>query len=204
MTIPEKKHLDPERAQARREQVLNAAEICFSRSGFHGASMAEISKTAGMSSGHIYNYFDGKDSIIAAFVERDVERIAEKLLKMGQQENVLQAMMDNVESGVIENLDPKIWSIPLEISAEAARNPKIASLLQDADRRSRLNLREKLYKARLQRGIDTSDAELDGRVEAIVALFEGISLRSLKHPDLDAKSLIAACHLALKPLLFDK
>ncbi|GGC70894.1 TetR/AcrR family transcriptional regulator [Undibacterium terreum] len=204
MTNPEKKHLDPERAQARRDQVLNAAAICFARSGFHGASMAEISKAAGMSPGHIYNYFDGKDSIIAAFVERDVERIAEKLLRMGQQEDVVQAMLDNVESGVTENLDPKIWSIPLEISAEAARNPKIAALLQDADRRSRQHLRENLVKARLQRGIQTSDAELDGRVEAIIALFEGVSLRSLKHPDLDKKSLIAACHLALKPLLFDE
>lgn len=204
MINPEKKHLDAERAQARREQVLNAAAICFGRSGFHGASMAEISKAAGMSPGHIYNYFENKDAIIAAFVERDVVRISEKLLRMGQQEDILQAMLDSVESGVAENLDPKIWSIPLEMSAEAARNPKIAALLQDADRRLRLSLRANLYKARLQRGIDTSDADLDGRVEAIVALFEGISSRSLKHPNLDAKSLVVACRLALKPLLFNE
>jgi AcrR family transcriptional regulator len=203
MTIPEKKHLDPARAQARREQVLDAAAVCFGRSGFHGASMAEISKTAGMSAGHIYNYFDSKDAIIAAFVERDAERIAAKLLDIGQQDDILQAMLDNVGIGVVENLDPKRWGIPLEMSAEAARNPKIALLLQDADRRSRLNLREILCKARLQRGLVTSDAELDGRVEAIIAFFEGVSLRSLKHPDLDIKSLVAACNRALKPLLFD-
>jgi len=76
MSTTEKRHSDPERAQLRRNQVLEAAASCFRRSGFHGASMAEISKAAGMSAGHIYNYFDGKDAIIAAFVEQNVERVA--------------------------------------------------------------------------------------------------------------------------------
>ena len=41
------------RAEARKTQVLNAATECFRRQGFHGASMAQISKAAGMSVGHI-------------------------------------------------------------------------------------------------------------------------------------------------------
>ena len=44
---------ESERAVLRRNQVLDAAAICFRNHGFHGASMAQISKTAGMSPGHI-------------------------------------------------------------------------------------------------------------------------------------------------------
>ena len=42
-------HVPTDRALARRQQVLDAAAECFRRRGFHGASMAEIAKTAGMS-----------------------------------------------------------------------------------------------------------------------------------------------------------
>ena len=57
--------------------MLDAAAICFRNHGFHGASMAQISKTAGMSPGHIYHYFDNKEAIIAAIVERDMEEMME-------------------------------------------------------------------------------------------------------------------------------
>ena len=73
--MTEKRHIDPERAANRRRQVLDAAATCFRRSGFHGASMSEISKAAGMSAGHIYNYFASKDAIIAAFVEENETRV---------------------------------------------------------------------------------------------------------------------------------
>ena len=59
---------ESQRAEVRRQQVLDAAAQCFRASGFHGASMAEIARTAGMSPGHIYNLFANKDDIISAIV----------------------------------------------------------------------------------------------------------------------------------------
>ncbi|MCL6483725.1 MAG: TetR/AcrR family transcriptional regulator, partial [Janthinobacterium lividum] len=133
----EKKHPDPERANTRRKQVLDAAESCFSRRGFHGASMAEISKAAGMSAGHIYNYFDSKDAIIAAFVIQKMERVTNMIQDLAQRDDPLQAVVDNASEHVMEKLDPKTWVMPLEIFAEASRNPVIADMLHCADQRSR-------------------------------------------------------------------
>lgn len=137
MNQVEKKHPDPERANTRRKQVLDAAESCFSRRGFHGASMAEISKAAGMSAGHIYNYFDSKDAIIAAFVMKNTERVSNLMQDLAQREDPLQSVIDNAGEHVLESLDPKTWVMPLEIFAEASRNPAIAEMLHCADRRSR-------------------------------------------------------------------
>jgi len=61
------------RNRARRDQILSAAMKCFVENGFHGSSMAELAKRAGMSVGHIYHYYESKDAIIEAIVDRDIE-----------------------------------------------------------------------------------------------------------------------------------
>ncbi|MEC5159567.1 MULTISPECIES: TetR/AcrR family transcriptional regulator [unclassified Janthinobacterium] len=202
MTITAKQRADQERTLNRRNQVLDAAAGCFRRSGFHGASMAEISKAAGMSAGHIYNYFASKDAIITAFVEKNLERVAAILLDLRQQEDPLQTMLDNAEHQVKENLDPEMWGLQLEIFSEASRNPTIATALRDADTRLRGELHSIMQRARLQRGLAADDATVAGRLEALIGLYQGISLRALHHPDMDQTSVIAAFRLALAPLLF--
>ena len=55
----------------RRAEILAAAQRCFVRSGFHGASMQEICAEAGMSPGNLYRYFPSKEALIAGIAERD-------------------------------------------------------------------------------------------------------------------------------------
>ena len=66
----------------RREQVLDAAEVCFRAEGFHGASMARLAAAAKMSVGHIYQYFDSKDAIIVALCERRFSGFEELLVRV--------------------------------------------------------------------------------------------------------------------------
>ncbi|MES2260661.1 MAG: TetR family transcriptional regulator [Pseudomonadota bacterium] len=202
MSITDKRHSDPERALSRRKQVLDAAAVCFSRSGFHGASMAEISKAAGMSAGHIYNYFDGKDAIIAAFVEQNVERISALMRNLEQHADPLQAMLDEVPNNVRENLNPATWALQLEICAEAARNPKIAALLHDADLRSRSQFRVLMRRAREQHQLAADDATLDGRMAALIAMYQGLHIRALHNPGQDEAEVVAAVRISVKALLF--
>ena len=54
----------------RRATILDAAEHCFSRSGFHQTSMSDICQAAGMSPGNLYRYFPSKEAIIAGIIER--------------------------------------------------------------------------------------------------------------------------------------
>lgn len=46
--------------------VLNAALAAFARSGFYGASMREIAKTARTSLSNVYNYFPSKAQLLVA------------------------------------------------------------------------------------------------------------------------------------------
>src|SRR6185295_5000216 len=61
----------------RRAEILAAAQRCFVRSGFHGASMQDICAEAGMSPGNLYRYFPSKESLIAGIAERDRAEVAQ-------------------------------------------------------------------------------------------------------------------------------
>ena len=198
----EKRHIDPERAATRRRQVLDAAATCFRRSGFHGASMSEISKAAGMSAGHIYNYFESKDAIIAAFVEENEHRVKEILGNIGSQPDPLQAIIDDVAQSVRENLDPDHWALPLEIAAESARNPAIAALSQQADRRMCEPFLAMLKAGRERHGLPADDALVEGRMQALICLYQGLQLRVLNYPGLPVDELVASFRVALRALLF--
>ncbi|MRV74935.1 TetR family transcriptional regulator [Duganella sp. FT92W] len=202
MSNNEKRHNDPERAQVRRQQVLDAAAICFKRSGFHGASMSEISKAAGMSAGHIYNYFDSKDAIIAAFVEQNVERVSAILRDLEQRADPLMGLVDDAESSVADHVDSDRIALQLEIWAEASRNPAIAAVVRDADLRSRTYFRNVLKTARERHQLDASDDTLDGLMEAVIAIFHGLHVRAIHNPDAGRPAIVASVRNALRAMLF--
>ena len=60
---------------AKRDQILDGANAVFSRMGFDAAGMADITREAGVSKGTIYVYFDSKDDLFAALVDRQREHL---------------------------------------------------------------------------------------------------------------------------------
>ena len=65
----------------RRAEILAAAQRCFVRSGFHGASMQEICAEAGMSPGNLYRYFRSKEALMAGIAERDRAEVAQQFAR---------------------------------------------------------------------------------------------------------------------------
>ncbi|MQA19182.1 TetR/AcrR family transcriptional regulator [Rugamonas rivuli] len=196
-----KRRTDPERAQNRRNQVLEAAAVCFARSGFHGASMSEISKQAGMSAGHIYNYFDSKDAIILAFVDREAEYVSGLLRDLATREDPLEAILDDAHIHIDESLDPQPWTVPLEMFAEASRNPVIAAKLRENEEVSRAQLRALVKSGRESRQLPVDDVLLDGRLDTMISYFQGLSIRALYRPNMNRASLVEAFRVAMRALL---
>jgi AcrR family transcriptional regulator len=59
----------PETLAARREQVLQAAETCFARQGFHQTTIQDVIRESELSAGCIYSYFASKEELIQAIGE---------------------------------------------------------------------------------------------------------------------------------------
>jgi AcrR family transcriptional regulator len=178
------------RAETRRAQIRAAAADCFRRHGFHGTSIAQISKAAGMSTGHIYHYFENKEAIIADIVAQDLQRLLTLTAELRSARDVKAAMIERAVVGVEENLDLGSAGLQLEIVAEAARNPHIAEIVRDADVRCREGLAETLRTLRRGAGHQDDDATLAGMVEALAAMFEGLRIRAIRNPGLDREAVV--------------
>lgn len=64
---------------AKREQILDGAKRVFMTVGFDAASMNDITREAGVSKGTIYVYFQSKDDLFAAIMERERGRLARSM-----------------------------------------------------------------------------------------------------------------------------
>jgi len=186
----------------RRNQVLDAAADCFCHHGFHGASIAVISKNAGMSAGHIYHYFENKEAIIAAIVERDLNQVMSIFDQIQNADDVLQTFLKCTSQGIDAKLDRKASALKIEVLAEAGRNDKVAEMLHRVDRIASSKFREVLRSARRDLP-PLSDVELDARGEVLGALFNGLMIRGLSNPDIDREALLAALEPTIKRLLAD-
>jgi len=52
-----------------RQRIEAAALVVFARHGFHGASMAAIAREAGVSTGNVYRYVDGKQALFDTVID---------------------------------------------------------------------------------------------------------------------------------------
>ncbi|MEJ2814712.1 MULTISPECIES: TetR/AcrR family transcriptional regulator [unclassified Caulobacter] len=185
--------------EARRQQILDAACDCVRQAGFHGASMAEIAKAAGLSVGQIYRYFENKEAIIAAIVAQDLAEMREKFAEMESRPgNLVDALSEHLPEAVDKCFDLGRAALTLEVLAEASRNPKVAAILRAADAQERVYAQAMLDRSRKP---EWTDAEFQARCEAVGLLFDGMIIRAVNHPDTDRGPLTEVLRRTLRQLL---
>lgn len=172
------------RVEAQRERILVAAQKCFVERGFHGASMANIADTAGMSAGLIYRYFAGKNEIILAIVEHQLAMLLGdiQLKRKVDMTAELIASFDRCGDAQTRGMNPALL---LEMSAEATRDPSIAASLDGFDKALRAALVRWLTDAGASGGCAMPEPIARQRALLMQLLFEGLKVRQTREPDLD-------------------
>lgn len=67
--LSEPKDFKEQMVEARRTQILLGAAQVFAEKGYYKATTREIAKSAGVSEGTIYNYFENKRELLFALIE---------------------------------------------------------------------------------------------------------------------------------------
>ncbi len=124
---------------ARREQILDAARICFLRNGFHRTSMQDVISEAGLSVGAVYRYFKSKNDIVAAIAEQYSEQIVETMAALvGDPNRSLMDLMTAATEFIDTNTGPDgPMRLAVQVWGEALRDEQAAATAKAAYTRVR-------------------------------------------------------------------
>ncbi len=172
----------------RRAEILEAAERCFARSGFHQTSMQEICAVAQMSPGNLYRYFSSKEAIIAGISERNRADAAQDFAAVAKASNFFDGLAELARHHLVERSAQEV-GLCAEIMAESRRNPEIATQYQQIETEVKAGLVAMLRNA-AERGEIAGDIDLDGAATALMVLADGMSWRRAVEPGFDAEAVL--------------
>ncbi len=191
--------------KARQEQIINAAVICFSRKGFHQTTMKDICEEADLSPGAVYNYFPGKEDIVARCAEMSLQRnmemfasasgkdivetfqkVIQLIFSLAKQDNIVQAL----------NFDLELW-------AESTRNPKVREALHKNEEGNLKVLTEMVLTGQKQ-GIFNKNVDALSFARVLFSTFVGFEVQMASNPDMNVDSYKAVLDSFIEGTLVKK
>jgi AcrR family transcriptional regulator len=111
--------------QEARKRILDAALVVFKEKGYFKSTMDDVANKVGVSKSAIYQYFDGKDQLLAALYTSGPENLRSQFTQASKKGPVAAAKEVFERMGTKENAD-----LFLDFMAEASRNEDLQKLLR--------------------------------------------------------------------------
>jgi AcrR family transcriptional regulator len=173
----------PDLSEERKSQILDAAMETFSRDGFYKTRMSDIAETSGLSKGSLYWYFESKDSIILALLERVFEPELEDFRNLLDEDRSvvlrLHDYVDRAGSDIVKML--KWMPLVYDFIALAFRQEVIKKAIMGYYKQNM-----QILTGLIQQGIDSGEIQVDDAEQAAIALgsiLEGTILLWFYDPD---------------------
>jgi AcrR family transcriptional regulator len=108
-----------------RQRLLDAAADVFAERGYEGATLADIARKAGFTTGAIYSRFRDKAELLLAVVERILASLQDAAVEAatGNDLGAVASRLTDAESGAMR-------SLVLEAHVAARRNPAVGEVLR--------------------------------------------------------------------------
>jgi len=191
--------LAPKTQAARRDRILDAAENCFIRAGFHATTMHDICREADISPGALYTYFVSKDALIIGLCEREKERFAGDLARLASAPDFISALQAMAEQFCCHEPREKL-RLHLEIAAEASRNPAIGDTVRNIDKSVRSGFAELLEKEKASGRINPR-FPIETVVRAMSVIGDGLFWHRAVEADFDPNPIIPVMMAMISTLL---
>lgn len=123
----------------RRREILEVAERCVLRDGLRKLRLRDLAKESGQSLGNFYNYFENKQALIEALVEKEVDwfirsaTLPSEPLPPGAV--FRERLRRRLETFVSAYLPPDGVETMMSIASEALVDPKVRAILKAANKR---------------------------------------------------------------------
>lgn len=191
--------LKPETQAARREAILDAAQSCFARAGFHRTTIEDICRQAAISPGALYVYFDSKEALIEGLCQRDRDQFVEKLARLETADDFLAALRVIGEEYFVEEPAARRL-VALEMAVESTRNPRIARIHHAMDAFVVDSFRS-LFQRLRDAGRIAPRLGIDDLTQVFTLIGDGIWFRRAVMPNFDPAHAIPAAIAVIGGLL---
>lgn len=121
-------------AEQHRREIVDAAERLVKGNGLHQLKLRDIAKESGKSLGNLYNYFQNKEAIIEALVEREKRVVSQKIEPLPE-EDYKSMLRRHLELMADAYLDPDSLLLAISVAGEALVNPGVHKIMVAANRR---------------------------------------------------------------------
>lgn len=175
----------------RRTRILDAAEACFVRHGFHRATMHDVAVEAGMSPGNLYRYFPSKDAIVAGLAERDRAAVAEDFSGIEGHPDMMAAFAGLARRHLSDAPSEKSV-LCLEMWAEATRNPAMAAICREFEREIAARLSSLYRRAQERTASPAPGADPEALARLAMVMADGIMVRRALSSEFDPGPVIDA------------
>jgi len=171
----------------KRRQIIEGARAAFLEQGFDAASMNDIARTAGVSKGTLYVYFQNKEQLFEAICSEECLSQAESLFKFDPGESDVEATLTRIGIDFVSLVcRPEKASCARTVIAIAERMPEIGRAYYETGPARGIALLSDYLKTKVQQGIlaiDDCEVAAAQLIEAFLApLFKPILFNFGKPP----------------------
>lgn len=185
---------------ARRNQILDAAWATFARQGYHGTTMQDIAREAGISAGAIYRYFPGKEAVLRAIVDRNTRRYSELVREVREGVRTpADALRAIGEAMFLQFQDPMVDThirLDVELRGEALRNANLREAFRQQLTFWRTAMAEILRQAQ-RAGQVRGDVDAESFIVLAICAYEGLRQWKLLDPGMFRPNEVYGLMMAL-------
>lgn len=191
--------LKPDTQRARREHILDAAECCFARAGFHATTMHDICKEAAVSPGALYVYFNSKVDLIAGIAERDRGEFQRRFAELAEADDFFEALREIGEHYFVEE-PPHKRLMCVEIGVELTRNPVVGDIHRSVDNFVNASFRE-LFQRMKDEGRIAPLLDIPTLANVFMVMGDGMFWRRAIDTDFDVELTMPAIVALVRQML---
>ncbi len=187
-------HLD-----ARRAQIVTAAQALFARKGFEATSMQDIFLESGLSTGAVYRYFRSREEIVEAIAQgalRPVRAVFDDMLATDPPAPLAEELARVAQ--LIESVSGPdgVLRVTVQLWGQALFKPEIASLARGGYGELRGLVTQLVRRAQGAGQIDP-DADAAQLGQVLFAVLLGFIVQRLLLGDVDAEGFRRGLHVLL-------
>ncbi len=122
----------PHDGGAKRRQIMDGARSVFLAAGFDGASMNDIARSAGVSKGTLYAYFNSKDELFEAIIRGEFAQAAERICVFRREGDVRTMLTDFGVRLLSRMSEPGRLALARVVIAAAEKFPSVGRAFYEA------------------------------------------------------------------------